>query len=244
MNEFVKQALEFIPWYLSTLLRLVVSPKKFVVQRISESDSTLKDGLIFWAISILIAWILSSTAAEVNNISGIAKSVVFSFLLLSAFGVALCIAFRLVNGRADLQKIAIIHLYYFSVLELLMAIAFILFIGAFRSFDPDFYKGFATAANGGNMPQFIEKFNGGNSSTMLFLAIFALVLVSSFCFWIYLGWGAYRELHQLPKWRSGLAFILYLLLCIPAVAVTLLIANGGVALNSTDSTGPSQKSAP
>lgn len=43
--------------------------------------------------------------------------------------------------------------------------------------------------------------------------------------WVFVGWGAYRSLHDLGKGRSTLAGVLAAIAWVPVWALTLLLAN-------------------
>ena len=60
-----------------------------------------------------------------------------AFVLLEvAYGAAICAAWRAVQGRAELQKIFVIHFYYSGVFLMFMAAWFMLLMGVMRAVDP------------------------------------------------------------------------------------------------------------
>jgi len=55
--------------------------------------------------------------------------------------------------------------------------------------------------------------------------LFLFVALGTGAVWMFIGWGAYRELNGLTKLRSAIAASLFTMFCAPVMAVTYLIAN-------------------
>lgn len=221
----------FITHYLENLLRLVQSPKQFITHRIAESNADLKESLIFMASSVLIGWLLKISFVRGNAFLGLASDIVAAFMIAIAYGVALCLAWHVLKGKARLKEMLAVHFYYWGVVELLQACWFMSIIGAFRASDAALYKVFMESLYNGSLltfgPQNIERIL--QSSALLPIQLIAFTGLTAILVWLYAGWGAYRQINDVSKLQSVLAAILFVLFCIPITAVLFLIANAGAA---------------
>jgi hypothetical protein len=219
-----------MPAYVSDLLRLAQGPKSFVAARVSEGTSPTTHGLLFLAMSFLLGWLIKTSFLRGDPLIELATGGTFVFLQVLAYGAALCAAWRVVQGRAELQKIFTIHFYYSGVFLLIMACWFMALMGTLRAADPQFYADLLEATYGGSPVAFtlegVERFL--NSPALVPVYLVLLAGISALCTWIFMGWGAYRQLNQLSRTRSALAAMLFVLFLLPIEVLLFLIANAAV----------------
>ena len=129
MEELIRNALSYIPNYVGKLFRLVQGPKRFVERQFSRDEATLKDSLLFFALSILIAWLLESASTGHKGLEQFGGGTIFTFALAAAYGTAICLAWRIVKGDADAKSMFVVHFYYSGVVQLLAACWFMAAVG-------------------------------------------------------------------------------------------------------------------
>jgi hypothetical protein len=96
----------------------------------------------------------------------------------------------------------------------------LLAFGVVKMFDRNFFQQLIDA------PKMDTVVPQTDEQTVLFLTFGAIiavgfVLVSA---WFFIGWGAFRQLNALSKWRSFAAAVIYGLFAIPAGAAVVFIS--------------------
>jgi hypothetical protein len=225
MWDALEKIIGFVPTYVVNLLALVQGPKRFVAERLSKNESQLENALAFLTVSFLIGWILkASFSREENLFIELGSDAVFVFVQVLAYGAAICLAWRIVKGRADFRKFFVIHFYYTGVLSIILGCWFMTIMGTLRAGDPDFYRELLDATYRGNIATFLlenaEKFQ----KSPVFLSFYLVWLVGLFIVltWTFAVWGAYRELNHLSKFRSVLAAAFFILFWFPVTALSRL----------------------
>jgi hypothetical protein len=218
------------PGYLSDLLSLIQQPKRFVASRVSKDPVLIRDALAFLTISFALGWIVKMSFLRSAPWLEVLPDAAFVLMEVLAYGAAVCLAWRVVQGRAELQKIFVIHFYYSGVFLLLMAVWFMLLTGIMRSADPVFYAAYMEAIHSGTLLSFVQEreVQATQSPAAIPTALGVIAGASAAMAWVFAGWGAYRELNRLSKLRSAIAATVFVVLWFPISAVTFFIANAGV----------------
>jgi hypothetical protein len=124
---------------------------------------------------------------------------------------------RVVGGKLNRRKV-IVATCYFSGVSTIIFLAFSLVAaGVFRTLDPVGYQQVMTGA----VIDPMSLWEGGGYKA--FVGLLGLGFLAA-CAWIFCVWGAYRELMQLSKLRSGIALILFIVLMPCLVLVQSLMA--------------------
>ena len=219
MHEALERVFGHIPAYLRTLSDIVPNPKRFVQHQFSQGDRQLENALVFLGISFLIGWVAKSSFGD-RSLMDLATDAVFLFIGILAFGLVLCLVWRMVKGRAPIQRLLIVHFYYSGVLYILYSCWFLITIGVVRVGNPAFYKLLMDNIHHANMKPFTQQESVTAISLSPGFLIAFLVGFLAIVTWFFVGWGAYRELNRLSKLRSALAATMF----IPsAFAVGILI---------------------
>jgi hypothetical protein len=227
MKELLEKLIGLIPAYFGDLLPLISGPKSFIAKRISGDEPAMQKALIFLAVSFLIGWALKTPWLRGDPFLELATDGAFVLIYVLAYGGALYLAWRIAGGRAEIQKFLTIHFYYSGILGFIQTILALGMMGTIRAADPVLYKEIYDVAYSGNMVLFAIN----NSERLIaspgyrFSLLVQFVGFGAMLTWIFVGWGAYRELNQLSKVRSFMAGLLFFVFCIPVEALTFLIAN-------------------
>lgn len=227
MQEALERILGYIPTYLRTLPDIVSTPKRFIREQFSQGERQLENALVFLGISFLIGWVLKSSFGDHSFIE-LATDAAFLLIEVLAYGTAVLLVWRIVQGRAQTQKIFITHFYYSGVLSLLYSCWFMLSIGAMRIGNPALYKLLFDNIHKGNMqPLASQEAKETLAKAPAFLIVYFVGLILLFA-WFFVGWGAYRELNGLSKFRSSLAATLFMPFFFLISALIYMIAAAGV----------------
>lgn len=223
MKDLIDKLLAALPRYVRQLIELLLRPKQFVADADLESDTAIQEALTFLAVSFGVAFIGQLPfLPEKQN-----KEVMFGvFAIHSALGfilsiIVLGVAWRMAGGKLPWKKFIVPSCYFSGISTLLSLAVLLLAAGTFYVIDPVL----CWQVFGGNVAEPFDLLN--STGFRVFWIIFGagILLVFGWVFWI---WGAYRELNQVSKARSGIAFAVYCLLSVPATVLVALIGSSGM----------------
>jgi hypothetical protein len=224
VKDLIERVLSYIPTYLQTFASVLTRPKTFAATQRGDEANRFRDGLVFLGISIvvqiLLAWNRLPAEREAYEAAGTQALIV---AVSMALGMAqLLVAWRLVGGRAPAINFAIIYCYFVGVWNVTLSVLLVLGLGAFKFLDQPIYDAYIASLHAhAPEPPGLEASAGFRSLVLVFVAGVLLVSV-----WMFLAWGAWRELNGLSRWRSFVAAIIVLVTAIPTVAITLFLAFG------------------
>jgi hypothetical protein len=225
--DLIIKAIAFLPKYIADATSLISEPKRFVLKRVSSEQPHLTDALLFLTISFMISWTLQISFVKESVIIDLSEDATFFALYVFAFGGAVCLAWRCVKATGDIEKHFIIHFYYTGVITLIMACGFLAMMGTRKAFDPELHNRFMQAVHDGQAAAFATRhaddiFETTGGLALITVSYFLDIILLT---WIIAGWGAYRQLNQLSRIRSGAAFALFIVFSLPLAALVFLIGN-------------------
>ncbi len=224
MKDLIEKVLSYVPTYLQTFASVLVRPKAFAATLRGDEANRFRDALIFLGISIVVqimlAWNRLPAERQAYEAAGTQALLV---AVSMALGMAqLLIAWRLVGGKAPAINFAIIYCYFVGVWMVTLSVFLVLGLGVFRFVDPPLYDAYiASFGTHAPAPPDIESSGGFRALAAVF--VLGMLFVSV---WMFLAWGAWRELNGLNRRRSFVAAIIVAVTAIPAVAITLFLAFG------------------
>jgi hypothetical protein len=224
MNELVDRAAQLFPAYFRDLLALVNGPKRFVITRVG-AKAGLEKALVFLAISVGINWLLKLPLSPVDVISAM-QAAAFSLVLWTSAGGVIWLACRAAGGTGALDRTLASSFYYFGVLEYVMSLTALSYMGALRAIDPALYREFVKALYEGRFYAFAMDTDRLLMSAGFFVST-GIVLLGAMAalLWMVAGWGGFRSVHALGRFRSTLAFAIAIVLSLPLLALIGLLAN-------------------
>lgn len=224
MRELLEKIIWLIPTYIENFLALVSGPKRFVANLVARRELSVEKGLVFLGLSFGVSWII--TTSHRLDLKELYAEAAFVLTYVGAYGAAICLAWRLVGGRAILQQVFAVHFYYSGIIKIVITTTFLVMMGLIRS-DPHLYKKVNDAASSGTWFTFLrenEEWLVTNVNVRL-AVVFLFVGLGTGAVWMFVGWGAYRELNGSTRLRSAIAASLFTMSCVPVMAVTYVIAN-------------------
>ena len=224
MKDLLEKIVSYLPVYIPDLIRLVSSPKSFVAERNTGSEGDLTRPFTFLGVSRGISFILQAGVPAKNffyRLCSPRNSVSFFVVVFSAI---LRLSWKIVGGKAEYKSYLTTSSYYFGAVWIGFAAGAL----CFREHSsyviyPESYSRFikfiaAPSLRSAYDPKF------SRSILVSFIGFLSLAIPTSV--WAFIGWGAYRELNQLPRSRSCAALFLTILFSLPVVAGLLVMAVG------------------
>jgi hypothetical protein len=234
MKDLIVIILSELARYLESLVGLLAGPKTFVRTLDENTDKPLVQSFTFLGISYILYELLfaSLLPTGVDFLQRTASHAIF-LLVASLVNVGvLQISWRIVGGRSCFNKQFIIFLYYGSVRLLIIGTCIILALGVVKSLYSELFEPMKmTIMSGGSNKDALFKYingvaNAGTLANRVILTGISFLPVAADWIWIYIGWGAYRELHRASKRASAIAFIAFFVLslaCLPLFYFIIIV---------------------
>ncbi|HVO59999.1 MAG TPA: hypothetical protein VMT53_03640 [Terriglobales bacterium] len=225
MNELIGKLLAAIPAYARQLIQLLRSPREFIRKLELDSDSALQDALTFLAVSFALAFIAQIPLLPGKANPGIlfGASAVIAGLAFLAEVALLALSWKVVGGRLPFRKFLIVNSYFTGFSSLMFLMAELIAIGVCQVLDP----AITHAVFYGPMPDPVDAVRSEGVKA-LFLVL-ALGIVAVYV-WAFVVWRSYRELNRVSKFRSAIAFVVFLGFSPMVLALQLLM---GASLSPT-----------
>ncbi len=225
MKDLLEKILSYLPVYIPDLVRIVSGPKHFVAERNKGNEVDLIKAFTFLGVSLSIFFILQAgTTVPGKDFYAVATIHGILYLLfVVAFSGILRLSWKIVGGKAEYQSFLITSLYYVGVLSIGFAVGALCFTGILRLFYADSYAWFVKFIAA---PSLGDAYNPDPRVSRGILVAFTvfLTVAASALVWGFIGWGAYRELNQLPRSRSCAALFLTILFSLPVAAGVFIMA--------------------
>jgi hypothetical protein len=246
--EALLKYLAFAPAYAMDLAGLLASPKTFLKTKIREGDQDWAEALTFFAISIIIAFLIQTTGVNLIQattvkldpaiLTGLMRAILLSAICTLVIAVLIKIAWRFVGGRAPLHSILLTQFYVFSAYVLIMCCIALIFVSLHALFYPGYYHDVSRMTHEGFFNVLYQVINNPDTASLLSpvkypgLLQLGIVMLGISCLvsvaWTIAIWGAYRQLNEASRIRSFAAFILCGMFSVPCFGILLLLIAGGL----------------
>jgi hypothetical protein len=219
MKELIEKLIAAIPAYVRQMIELLRDPRGFIEKIDLESDETLKEALTFLAISFGLVFIAEIPLLPQKQ----SKDVLFgvsAVLAAVSFAVSvllLLVSWKIVGGKLTFKKFVTVSSYFTGVSSLLLLVFTLLGIGIFNGIDPENSQ--LLRNDGWVDPVDLMKSTGYRALWLVVGLGFVVAFV-----WIFRIWRTYRELNQVSRARSAVAFVIFALLSPVAIALQLGMA--------------------
>jgi TIR domain/Yip1 domain len=199
-------ALKNLPSYFPDMARLVTRPKTSILQWTRDPNGILSRALVFVALSVAIGFLfqlpqLTKEQAFSSIAAGMAMFKVLAIVSMAGF---IHLSFLAVRGRATFVSTLSAYLYVCSPLYLALVVLETASIGVLRTYDPAVADaarlgGPASLYSSAEQVRLFSANAPGLSNTYAILVLAMLLITPA---WFVACWGALRELHGVPRWRS------------------------------------------
>ncbi|HEV7317876.1 MAG TPA: hypothetical protein VGO04_04600 [Ensifer sp.] len=209
-----------LPRYFLELGNLVSGPKEFVKSKDVYSDQAFESALVFAAITVLLLFITMLTIYGINNlIVFLILGYAASFISIGLISMSIMLAWRAVGWKRAAKPIFVVMLYYYAAINWMTIILTLTYLGFLKSYAPTYHSSVLKSIRENEFNQLGNKFSvlletapPWESNTFSLGSVVASLGIVFILIWIFIGWGAFRNLSGLQKWKSGVAFILFLLI--------------------------------
>lgn len=228
MKDLLEKLVTLVPKYVGDFIRLTSGPKQFLLERVSTGEARWADGLVFLAISFVLAFLLGLplARADADPLLDLASEGVFVLIYVVLYGYAVYLSWRVLGKVAPIQQFFFVHFYVAGILKLLLTAAFIAAVGVLRVGDPAVNDEMFREVAAGNLLWWKTSATRLLASPAMRVAMCVLLGgVAGMLAWTIAAWGAYRQLNGFSKLRSSVAFVLFCAACVPIYVVTVVIAN-------------------
>lgn len=205
MKDLIEKLITYLPRYFVEFATVFSGPKKFMTKKNSNTESSFNDSLLFLSISMSLSVIMTSPllSAEKDIWEHLGTRAIITFLGVALASLALRVCWRIVGGKASFKSFFVTYAYYSGIIIVLLTLFMLLGEGVFKVIEPDLYeKALVAQAHKTYLPELKGKIIPQVSFGII---LFGYVVASS---WALIGWGAYRQLNNLSKIRSFVAFVL------------------------------------
>jgi hypothetical protein len=225
MKDLLEKILAYLPVYIPDLIQLVSGPKRFVAERNRGQEGDAMKAFTFLGISLAIFFALQAplVASGKEFLSDTGGHGLLYLFFVVAFSAIVRLSWRIVGGKADYQRILVTSSYYAGIVAIGLALAILCSMGILRMFYPESYALFIRFVATSNLREVSAAGPRVLRGILVAFATFAVVTLPTLV-WGLIGWGAYRELNQLPRSHSSVALLLTIVLSLPIVAVEMTIA--------------------
>ena len=225
--EMIREALAYLPRYLTDFGSVLIGPKRFIAQRNAKAEETFRESLMFLFYSVVIVFLLTAPLLPpgINiwlHLAGQAPKVLLG---VSLFAVALRVAWAVVGGKSTVRSFFVTYSYFTGAISVVLFLFLLVAQGVVRVFEPEMYVAVRKMAELGIVEQVwkLNELGYGLRPAAITASLILLAGLVTTGMWGLIGWGAYRKLNGLGRWRSFGAFMVFGLLTYVVLAIIYFI---------------------
>jgi hypothetical protein len=220
MKDLSDKLIAAIPVFVRQLVDLLRTPREFIEKIDLDSDAALKEALTFLAISFALAFIATIPMLPNNQNKEIAfgVSAVMAAVSYAVSLALLLVSWKMVGGKLTFRKFITVTSYFTGVSSLLFLIFTLLGFGVFNGWDEEI----AQLIHNGGYADPVDLMKSTGYKVMW--AVMGLGFIVTFI-WIFHVWRTYRELNQVSRLRSAIAFLTFVLLSPLAIGLQFVMAS-------------------
>lgn len=221
MKELLEPVLKQLPSYLPHMGGLLLSPKTTIVHWVKEAKGDLSRPLIFVGLTIAIGFVLQLPQLGKGQefMVHAASMGLFKIVALAIFAAIIHFLFRMVGGNASFTATFSAYLYLASPLYLAGLLIELASMGVLRAYDPALVleartDPFYFLAH----PDVKRQFSADSPILAFVYELLKNGNIFLILAWFIACWGAFRQLHNVGRWRSSavgiavaISFVFYML---------------------------------
>ena len=226
MKEILEALVKIFPGYLRDLVALIAAPKAFIGNHSAVNDETIKNSLLFAAVSSTLGYLLTPKlllpAGEL--LSNLGQRLVFSVTLLVLGAAAIFAAWCILGQRAPFLKFLITYIYYISPVVLILALFDAVGFGILYAYDPRGAESLVELSrsilfNPFGLPESEESLALSTGAPFIAMNVVMFLGAAMGWLWTILAWGAFRNMLGATRRQSFFAFLLaFMLLTLVGIA--------------------------
>jgi hypothetical protein len=205
MKDLIEKIIGYMPQYATDFGRLLLSPNDFIGQRNSDSDQDFANALLFVALSLCLATIMSSPTQAGDVWTSLARMGTLQFLALILTAIALRISWFLVGGTATVRRFVTSYAYISGVFIVIMTTVQLFGAGVFKVLDPELFQQIREA-DLHSRPLTTNPWDSSGYIASLVILFFGYLTLFA---WSLGTWKVFEEMNKLTFGRSAAAFIIF-----------------------------------
>jgi hypothetical protein len=221
MKDLVEKILAYLPNFLTDFIAVFSRPKSTIRNKNTQAEENFAPSLIFLTISVCISVVMTSAFRPpgADIWSTLAVQTVIVVLLSILLAASLRLSWFIVGGKANFISFFVTYAYFGGIGSVIFTLFVVLSQSVFKVFDSDLYRLVQESKlNNQPTPDVSDSIAAMTSGGIV---IFGYLFLS---LWGIVSWGAYRELNNLSKTRSLLAFFLFGLISPISISAILVIS--------------------
>ena len=223
----IQRGLAYLPRYLADFGSVLLSPKRSIAQRHANVEGAFGRALMFLSCSVVVMVLLWSFLPGAGRPLGLrlAANVLEQSIGVSLFAVVLWVAWAAVGARSTMRSFFVTYAYFAGVIFVIFPLCLAVAEGIVRIFEPELQRALQGVAD---LPheegvQALEELGFLDSPAMIVAFLMQLYGLFGAMIWALIGWGAFRQLHGVGRWRSLGALVIAGSLVTVMVAVAVPI---------------------
>jgi len=220
MKDLIDKILTYLPQFFLEYASVLTGPKRFIAEKAKNLDDAFGDACLFLALCIAIGLIVAAPfrPAKVEFYDYLVVAFLSNGVAIIVFASITHLSWWIVRGKAPTKAFFTTYMYFYGVVFDLIAFLALLTWGFVKQTNRPLFNMMLEAARNEGAPQ-PNYGDAGMTASVLFLVGLAAIAA-----WCIIAWGAYRELNNLGRLRSFVAFMIALVLCVPgALAVSYVL---------------------
>ena len=231
MKDLLERLVRHIPAFLTTLLALIASPRRYALTRSSGTTADIEGALVFAILSAVLVFIMQvpllSKETDVWTALASTLVVVLTSGLLSI--AALRLAWFIVGGRAAWSQLIPLYAYHSGTVGMILLLPTLASLALFKLLAPTLLSLVTKGVDSRGRSVMTDPAAQREILDVLFQpgSLIAgipinLGIVATAVFLV-VGWRAYRDINDLPRWRSIVAWFIFVILKLPIFATLIVI---------------------
>ena len=223
----IQRALAYLPRYPADFGSVLVSPKRSIAQRHAGAEGAFGGAMMFLSCSVVVVVLVWSFVPGAGRPLGLrlAENALEQLIGLSLFAVVLWAAWAALGARSTMRRFLVTYAYFAGVVFVIPPVCLVAADGIVRIFEPELQRALQGVAD---LPheegvQALEELGFLDSPAMIVAFLMQLYGLFGAMIWALIGWGAFRQLHGVGRWRSLGALVIAGSLVTVMVAVAVPI---------------------
>jgi hypothetical protein len=235
MKDLIEKVVGYLPSYFLDAGRLFAHPKEFLVEKNINSDDGFVAAVLFAAVTIAIIFIFFIPLSTQSGDLWTRLGIVCANLAVSVVLTSLCVlgGWRLVGWKGSAKVVFSVVIYYVAMMNAILAAFTLVSFGLLKAYAPEIFDEYQTLEEkyDRNISQLLIDWlptiqdRPGLDVVRFSLVLMALGLLAPFI-WFITGWGVFRQINGLRRWRSAVAFLITVifLLAVSFIAYFVYVA--------------------
>lgn len=228
MKDLIEAILKGLSSYIPMLASVVSNPKTNIPRLVREPSEPLRHALMFCGISVALAFIAQAPLLTGDIDFTTAAGALFAIKLfeLLLFNAVLVLVFKLIGGTGSFETTLTASLYIISPIYLFLIFTQIIGMGILSGGDATIARNWRLGTLDFASAEWAN-FILAHPAEAYATAALALFSMAATIGWYIYCWSIYRDLHELTRFRSTLAYLIAFVLFY-AVAMLRIFAVRGL----------------